>query len=59
VTANAVLTCAVNVPSEARRKYHLVQVTERIYFIQATSRTVSHVMTLFSPFIFWHRTKGA
>jgi len=59
VTANAVLTCAVNVPYEARRRYHLVQVIERIDFIQATSRIVSHVMTLFSPFIFWHRTKGA
>lgn len=58
MTADAVLTCAVNVPSEAR-SYHLVQVTERTDFIQATSRTVSHIMTLFSPFFFWHRTKGA
>ena len=59
MTANAFLTCAVNVPYEARTRYHLVQVIERIDFIQTTSRTVSHVMTLLSPFIFWHRTKGA
>jgi hypothetical protein len=51
VTTKAILTCAVNVTSEARRRYHIVQVIERIDFIQATSGTVSHVMTLFSPFI--------
>jgi hypothetical protein len=59
VTTIAILTCAVNVPSEVTVRYHLVQVIKRIYCIQATSRTVSHVMTLFSPFVFWHRTKAA